>query len=148
MTEADLKGGLMHIARSYLGPRYVMIRHEDATRSGVPDISSTGAGWTAWWEGKIVKGNSMVSTGIQDLTMLRLDRAGFARYLLWEDSGDYKRVYIARPRDVVNMDGTHNDVWRSTSEMAYARSWAEVHKMTAQHIHKIHALGSRRAAFE
>lgn len=143
MTEADLKGGLMHVGRAYLGPSYMLIRHEDQTRSGVPDISLTGAGWSSWWEGKMIRGNSMVSTGVQDLTMLRLARAGFARYLLWEDSGDYKRVYIAEPREVVALDGTHVTLWRSSAKTAYASSWSAVHKLTLQYMHEIHALGPR-----
>jgi len=81
-------------------PRYVILRHEDVRTVGMPDMSLTGCSKTSWIEFKHGTPD-FTSTGIQELTMLRLDAAGYARYVIWMENADgsAKQTMIVRPRD-------------------------------------------------
>lgn len=63
----------------------VILRHEDVRTAGIPDISITFDGRTTWWEAKHAT-PGITTYGIQELTMLRLAKQGFARYLIWYES--------------------------------------------------------------
>lgn len=98
--ESVLKSALMQTIKAQL-PDFIAIRHEDVRTSGTPDISLTGLRRTAWIE---VKHGTprFESTGIQELTMLRLARAGFARYLIYQEdkNGESRRTLIVHPRNL------------------------------------------------
>jgi hypothetical protein len=92
--ESDGKAALMRELRVRL-PGCVALRHEDRFTSGIPDISVTLHGRTTWWEAKVTP---VVSEGIQELTMLRLAAAGYARYVIWEERRGIKRTLIVHPK--------------------------------------------------
>lgn len=78
--ESGPKAKLMAVLRS--AKRGVPIRHENTAVSGIPDISYTDSQLTTWWEIKLAKPN-FDSTGLQELTMLRLAAWGYARYIVF-----------------------------------------------------------------
>lgn len=82
-----------------IAPSFVTLRHEDVRTSGIPDVSITGLGKTTWWEAKYLN-PVFRSTGIQELTMLRLAAAGYARYVIWEEKRGIKRTLIVHPKYV------------------------------------------------
>lgn len=101
--ETKLKEKLMIMAREQLSPDgFLPLRHEDSFSSGIPDITITGPferKITTWWEVKHAKPN-FVSKGIQDLTMLRLARAGISFYIIYDQGkGDYERTLIVEPKN-------------------------------------------------
>lgn len=82
-------------------PSFVWLRHEDVRNSGYPDGSLSGFGRTSWWEFKHGDPN-FDSTGIQELTMLRLSTKSFAAwYVIWLEnaSGNAKQTRIVHPKD-------------------------------------------------
>jgi hypothetical protein len=81
--------------------RFVCFRHEDVRTSGIPDISLTGWGLDSWIEVKHGTPD-FDSTGIQELTMLRLARAGYARYVIYLEEQDCsdQRVLIVHPKNL------------------------------------------------
>lgn len=85
-------------------PTLVALRHEDIRTVGIPDMSITGFGRTCWWEFKAATPR-VVSTGIQELTMLRLAAAGFARYIVWQEhrDGSNKRTLIVHPTNLKDL---------------------------------------------
>lgn len=97
-NESVLKLKLMEQIRKDL-PGFVALRHEDVRTSGIPDMSLTGFAKTTWWEFKHAV-PTFDSTGIQELTMLRLAAAGYARYVIWEEQRGIKRTLIVHPRHV------------------------------------------------
>lgn len=101
MNEAVLKSNLVAEMRTKLSGA-VVIRHEDHFTAGIPDISITWYGRTTWLEVKHVRPR-MKSRGIQELTMRRLEGAGYAKYVIYDDR-DTKRVGIVRPRDIVEWE--------------------------------------------
>lgn len=95
--ESSLKSAFMAQLHKDL-PAYIAIRHEDVRTAGIPDLSITARNITSWWEFK--HGTpKFKSSGIQELTMLRLAQAGFARYIIWlEDrDGSNKQTLIVQP---------------------------------------------------
>jgi len=106
MTEATLKAGLVKALRQEM-PWWVVIRHEDRFRSGVPDLSLTGNGRTSWWEVKFAN-PYFESKGIQHLTLLQLAKEGVARYLIYSIYEGKKSTHIVRPQSI--------DVWRADRE--------------------------------
>lgn len=96
MTEASLTSGFLHEAREHL-PGAVIFKHNDRIMVGVPDLSITLNGITSWWEAKYAD-PKFKSTGVQELTMLRLAAAGVARYVIWEEKRGIKRTLIVHPR--------------------------------------------------
>jgi hypothetical protein len=86
-------------------PGFVAIRHEDVRRSGIPDLSLTGHGKDSWLE--IKHGDpDFDSEGIQELTMLRLAAAGYARYLIYmeDKDGGNKRTLIVHPKHLGDLE--------------------------------------------
>lgn len=81
MNETTLVGNLLKEARREL-PHFTVFKHTDRFRHGVPDMSITGNNYTTWWEVKYAD-PTFDSTGIQELTMKRLDSAAFARYIIF-----------------------------------------------------------------
>lgn len=100
--ESELKSALMRELRATI-PGAVAMRHEDRFTSGIPDLSVTVGNCTTWWEFKHAV-PSYVTDGIQELTMLRLAAAGYARYVIWHEThGGFKRTMIVRPRDIKDL---------------------------------------------
>lgn len=95
-NESSLKSALMRQVKLDLSG-FVALRHEDVRTAGIPDLSLTGLGRTSWWEFKHTV-NGFDSTGIQELTMLRLAAAGYARYVVWEEKKSIKRTLIVHPK--------------------------------------------------
>lgn len=98
MTEAFLLSNLLNKLRATL-PRAVVIKHCDRMTSGVPDFSVTMNGRTSWWETKYAC-PSFKSQGIQELTLLRLATAGYARYIVWEEKKGIRQTLIVHPRNI------------------------------------------------
>lgn len=96
MKEETVRSQFVSTARSIL-PSFQFMRHEDKFKHGVPDLSVTGRRFTSWWEFKLADPDFQ-SEGIQELTMKRLDAAGFARYIIYEK--DPKQIFIVRPDDL------------------------------------------------
>ena len=84
-------------------PKFVVIGHQEYRQSGVPDVSITGYGHTTWWEFKHGTPD-FDSTGIQNLTMRRLDAAGFARYVIYQETETQRRTMIVEPRYLDSLD--------------------------------------------
>jgi hypothetical protein len=97
--ESDYKATLMRELRARL-TGCVALRHEDRFTSGIPDISVTLHGRTSWWEAKVTP---VVSKSIQELTMLRLAAAGYARYVVWEDKCGIRRTLIVHPKHLSDL---------------------------------------------
>jgi hypothetical protein len=96
-NESGLKSKLMQQIKKDL-PGFVALRHEDVRTSGIPDLSMTGLGRTSWYEFKH-SAPTFKSSGIQELTMLRLAAAGVAWYVIWEENKHgIKRTLIVRPK--------------------------------------------------
>jgi len=105
MNEAILKAALVQETRAAL-KQAVVFRHEDKFTHGIPDMSVTYNGHISWWEAKYAD-PKFASRGIQELTMLRLNRAAHARYVVyWEQKHD-KRTYIVEPAHI----GQSVDLW-------------------------------------
>ena len=101
MNESSLKSSWMAQMKSD-APGFVAIRHEDVRTSGIPDASITGCGRTTWWEAKYGTPDFQ-STGIQELTMLRLSAAGYARYVIWEERKGVRRTLIVHPKHLADL---------------------------------------------
>ena len=83
-------------------PGFVFLRHEDVRQNGHPDLSATGIAKTTWWE--IKHGTPDFETnGIQELTMLRLAAAGYARYIVFEERKEIQRTLIIHPRHIATV---------------------------------------------
>lgn len=96
--EADLKVVLVQTFKLIL-PTFKTLRHEDVRTCGIPDLSTTGLGRTSWLEVK--HGTPKFdSIGVQEVTMLQLAGAGFARYVIYQEdkTGENKRTLIVHPR--------------------------------------------------
>ena len=100
--EARLKATLMKELREHLLGA-VTLRHEDRFTSGIPDISVTWHGRTTWWECKHAT-PSLVSQGIQELTLLRLAAAGHARYIVWQERRGVRRTMIVHPNRLRDLE--------------------------------------------
>jgi hypothetical protein len=98
--ESELKSAFMREVKRSL-PAFVAIRHEDVRTSGTPDLSITGAGRTIWLEFKHATPR-WTGTKRQELMMLRLATAGYARYVFWWETaaGLGQRTMIVHPRQV------------------------------------------------
>jgi len=103
MTEAKLKSALMTLLRApgVLPVGFVALRHEDRITAGHPDISVTGHGATTWLEAKHAH-PAIRSRGIQELTMLRLGRAGRAFYVIYLEKDEVKETLIVHPSKMEN----------------------------------------------
>lgn len=101
--ESILKSKLMEELATLKG--YLGLRHEDFRTAGIPDITLTGAGRTWWIEVKHATPN-FDSTGIQELRMKQLAGGGWARYVVYWESGDLKRTLIIHPRQFVRFRET------------------------------------------
>ena|SRR5215467_12268099 len=83
-------------------PNWVVLRIETGeTTAGVPDLLVVGEGFTSLWEGKYANPD-FKSKGIQELTCLRLDRAGYCRYIVWQELDETKRTLIMKPSEMHN----------------------------------------------
>jgi len=132
MNEAKLKSALMTHLRTpgVLPVGFVPLRHEDRITAGHPDISVTGHGWTTWLEGKHAN-PAIRSRGIQELTMLRLGRAGRAFYVIYyEHDKDIKETLIVHPSKM--------DSWKETPHRAAGFN----HRYVASFIKQTHVVTS------
>lgn len=98
--EAELKSALL-AEMKLIVPSYVVQTHENVRRSGQPDWSVTAHGRDSWLEFKHGTPH-FDSQGLQELTMLRLAAAGFARYVIWQENADGtgKRTMIVHPKNI------------------------------------------------
>jgi|SRR6185436_505840 len=101
--ESTPRSALMRMIKLAL-PHFVALRHEDVRTRGIPDLSLTGLGRTTWWECKHATPD-FKSQGIQELTMLRLAAAGYARYIIWreEADGSDKQTLIVHPEHLATL---------------------------------------------
>ena len=81
----------------------VILKHADWVTAGIPDFSVTGYGLTSWWEMKYAD-PEFESSGVQELTCLRLGAAGLCRYIIF-DEHPIKLTRIVEPQ--------HFKEWRS-----------------------------------
>jgi hypothetical protein len=102
--ESSLKLKLVTALKAWC-PEFVLLRHEDYITSGIPDLSVTGNGRTTWWEVKHGTPD-FESKGIQELTLKRLARAGYARYIIFKENSDgsNKRIFIVHPDKIGNWE--------------------------------------------
>jgi hypothetical protein len=100
MNESALKSTLVKLLRTELRTA-VVLRIEDRFTSGIPDIVVVGNGVTSFWEVKYAHPN-FASRGVQELTLLRLARAGIARYLVYSEIKGVKNTHILNPSDITN----------------------------------------------
>lgn len=103
MTEAELKAKLVLKLRTQ-HKNYVVLRHEDRFRVGIPDMSVTGNKITSWWEAKYANPH-VRSRGAQELAMLRLGRAGIAYYIIYHEEGGIRRTGIVHPGEIKTLAG-------------------------------------------
>lgn len=82
-------------------PSLVAFRVELPDRAGIPDIHVAGGGLAAWYEVKHAT-PTFESTGIQELTCLRLARACYCRYIIYHEDaqGQNKRTLIVHPSEI------------------------------------------------
>ncbi len=123
MTEASLKSAFMlAVGKQLLG--FVALRHEDIRTSGIPDLSITGFGKTSWFEFKVAN-PQFHGTELQELTMLRLAAAGFARYLVWSENknGTGKRTLIIHPKEVFKKNGHVSEMEIEAFCVGYDHRW-------------------------
>jgi hypothetical protein len=101
VNEAELKSALVKRVREEF-PGFVVFRHEDTLTAGHPDISITGHRRTSWWEAKVERPDrSFDCPGLQERTMVRLARAGFATYIIYEFLSDgTRRTHTVLPADI------------------------------------------------
>jgi hypothetical protein len=140
VTEADLKSALVSMLRQSL-PGWVIVRHEDTTRAGIPDISVTGCGWTSWWEVK--HANPYLKRDLrQEKSLWEFANAGYARYIIYE--GDFeRRTIIAHPNVLFDhVNGRPMDGWK-TAPLSFS---GHDHRAITRHIATVHAAGSHRKA--
>jgi hypothetical protein len=95
MTEQTLKTQLVKTIRQTI-PSFVVLPLTMPSRSGVPDLVISGLKYTSWWELKYAD-PTFESEGIQELTMLRLNAAGAARYIVYDDSREERCTWILTP---------------------------------------------------
>ena len=100
MTEATLKSTLVKLLRAELRGA-VVLRIEDRFTSGIPDIIVSWNQRVSFWEVKYAHPN-FASRGVQELTLLRLARAGVARYLIYAEIRGVKSTHILDPTDITN----------------------------------------------
>ena len=100
--ESELKAALREVLLAAL-PGFVLLQHADL-RYGVPDWSITGFGRTTWLEFKHAT-PTFDSSGIQELTCMRLANAGNCRYVIWQENGKCQRTMIVHPREVHRRTG-------------------------------------------
>ena len=95
--EADLKSELFE----GLHARYPGFVVQQMASAGSPDRSVTGNGRTTHWEFKHGTPD-FISPGLQELTCLRLAKAGHCRYVIWQEKGEIKRTLIVHPKVIKN----------------------------------------------
>lgn len=96
-SEKSLLANLLNSLRKEI-PRAVIFKHADSWTVGMPDVSISFNYKTTWIEAKL--GPKFSSTGIQDLTMLRLEKeAHCAKYVVFLQE-DKKQTYIVSPKNL------------------------------------------------
>ena len=130
--EAELKANLVEMLRDHI--RFaVVLRHEDIRTAGIPDISITFHGVTTWWECKHAT-PKFASSGIQELTMMRLCANGYARYIIWyEKKGIPPHTLIVHPTMLAAYETKHEHSFDGLKSM-----------QLIDHIRKVHKNGKRR----
>lgn len=106
--EAGLKAKLVDRVHS-LVPQMVTIQIQNVRHIGQPDITTTANKRTVWWELK--HGTPKFdSPGIQELTMKRLARHGFAYYILYLENEERQYTVIVSPDDI-GLDWDNPTCW-------------------------------------
>lgn len=110
-NEAKLKAALTAQLRLAFRGQYKVFRHEDRYVAGIPDISVNGKK-TLWLEVKHAH-PSLRHRGIQDLTVVELERLSHAAYVIYESTKEgTQHTIIALPT------ATHQGLWRNSNERA------------------------------
>jgi hypothetical protein len=127
ITENDLNQRLELRLKGLL-PGYVVMKHNERSKSGWPDFSIVGQGTCSQWEVKLAD-PTFDSPGIQELTCQRLAVVGYCRYIIF----DYRepndpRTLIVHPKDIKK--------WLSERERF---SVGLAFNMIAEHIRMAHA---------
>lgn len=118
MNERSLLSACLKHLRMTTGA--VIIKHNDAYTSGIPDVSITWRGCTSWWEFK--HGDKVKwANPLQQLTCKRFASAGQCYIVLYEARGEFNRTVILTP------DGV---------ELASARGFD--HKFVARFMERAH----------
>lgn len=106
MDEAGLKRDLVHSLKENL-PGCTVIRHEDKSTAGIPDISITWRDKTVWVEVKYDRPSAHAKTTQRQLLMLRRLK-GFLLTYIQEKNGDKRAVLqdfkVTGPDIVVDVD--------------------------------------------
>ena len=98
MTESQITSRLLKQLRDDLTGA-VVFKHNDRITSGIPDFSVTCSNRTSWWECKLAD-PQFCGQGLQELMMLRLAAAGYARYVVWEQRRGLERTLIVHPKHI------------------------------------------------
>lgn len=98
MREGQPKAELVNLLRNFL-KGFVILRLEDVSTNGIPDIAVTGLKRTSWWEVKLANPD-FKARGIQTLTMSRLAVVGIAYYVIYDLRQNLRRTRIVHPRDI------------------------------------------------
>lgn len=126
MTENTINRQLEEKLKPLL-PGFVIFKHSDRARIGIPDFSIIGRNFTSWWEVKLADPD-FDSVGIQELTCLRLAVAGYCRYIIFDYSVPaHPTTSIVHPKDLKN--------WKRAREKM---SVGLAYHMLSQHIRSIH----------
>jgi hypothetical protein len=136
VIESGPKGELTRQARLSLRG-FVIDRLEEISNTGIPDLVITGLNYTSWWEVKLAKPVRKSDPGFklsanpdaQQLKLIRLASAGFARYIIYDFSaGSKEQVRIVHPRQL--------HVWKSSGVFAYGfdHDWV-IEYLRGVHIH-------------
>ncbi len=104
--EKRIQAELALECRSSLPASFVIERPEDRITSGASDMIVTGNKICSRWELKHATPD-FKTKGIQELTMLRLAKAGFAWYIVYWQKNDLKMTFIVEPRLI----GKNPDDW-------------------------------------
>lgn len=93
-SEASLTQKLLSKIRG-LRPQAVVLKFNDRVTSGIPDFA-VADGLTVWGEVKYADPD-FESTGLQELTCLRLDKRSICRYIIYDDNDGSPRVGVLTP---------------------------------------------------
>jgi len=99
-------------------PSWVLLLLQELRNVGVPDMALTGRGRTTWWDFKHLDAEANASKARTDevlgvgsrqhLTMRRLNRAGFARYIVWTEEIRNSAGLTALRTLIVNPENLEN----------------------------------------
>lgn len=131
--ETKLRSAYLPIAKELMpNPDWVHLRHEDVRSGGHPDYSLSGKHRTSWWEFK--HATPLFESDLRQRTICQwLAHASYCRYVIWEETEDFKRTLIVHPKNVkfsTMMIGQTVEVEASCSGFN--------HRWLAEYMYKVH----------